>query len=399
MKKKLILIGGIVLLIGIIILLAITFKSKKVTTKISLNDNKEVIYGSIVKPQDFISELIDGEIINNDPILIDSFPSQTLIINYLDSNKHKQKLKVNLTVKDSEKPVIMNARNITVYVGSEVDFTKGLMVGDNQTRKLDIKIEGEYDLNKVGTYGLKYVVTDESQNEAIQYFKLNVIEKPTTSNNNNSTTRDTNYLFDDFKNDYKTNNTQVGIDVSKWQGEIDWKAVKKAGVEFAMIRIGYQTGIGKELKLDPYFERNISLANQENIPIGLYFYSYASTNDEAIEQANWILDKIKDYQVSLPIAFDWENWNSFSSFEINFLDLNQIAKTFINQIEKNNYKAMLYSSKSYLDNIWYTYDNVWLAHYTKKTSYEGKYVMWQRSSNGKVEGINADVDLNVLYNN
>lgn len=399
MKKKLVLIGGIVLLIGIIILLAITFKSEKVTTKISLNDNKEVIYGSIVKPQDFISELIDGEIINNDPILIDSFPSQTLIINYLDSNKHKQKLKVNLTVKDIEKPVIMNARNLTVYVGSEVDFTKGLMVGDNQTRKLDIKIEGEYDLNKVGTYGLKYVVTDESQNEAIQYFKLNVIEKPTTSNNNNSTTRDTNYLFDDFKNDYKTNNTQVGIDVSKWQGEIDWKAVKKAGVEFAMIRIGYQTGIGKELKLDPYFERNISLANQENIPIGLYFYSYASTNDEAIEQANWILDKIKDYQVSLPIAFDWENWNSFSSFEINFLDLNQIAKTFINQIEKNNYKAMLYSSKSYLDNIWYTYDNVWLAHYTKKTSYEGKYVMWQRSSNGKVEGINADVDLNVLYNN
>lgn len=399
MKKKLILIGGIVLLIGIIILLAITFKSEKVTTKISLNDNKEVIYGSIVKPQDFISELIDGEIINNDPILIDSFPSQTLIINYLDSNKHKQKLKVNLTVKDIEKPVIMNARNLTVYVGSEVDFTKGLMVGDNQTRKLDIKIEGEYDLNKVGTYGLKYVVTDESQNEAIQYFKLNVIEKPTTSNNNNSTTKATNYLFDDFKNDYKTNNTQVGIDVSKWQGEIDWKAVKKAGVEFAMIRIGYQTGIGKELKLDPYFERNISLANQENIPIGLYFYSYASTNDEAIEQANWILDKIKDYQVSLPIAFDWENWNSFSNFEINFLDLNQIAKTFINQIEKNNYKAMLYSSKSYLDNIWYTYDNVWLAHYTKKTSYEGKYVMWQRSSNGKVEGINADVDLNVLYNN
>lgn len=399
MKKKLVLIGGIVLLIGIIILLAITFKSEKVTTKISLNDNKEVIYGSIVKPQDFISELIDGEIINNDPILIDSFPSQTLIINYLDSNKHKQKLKVNLTVKDIEKPVIMNARNLTVYVGSEVDFTKGLMVGDNQTRKLDIKIEGEYDLNKVGTYGLKYIVTDESQNEAIQYFKLNVIEKPTTSNNNNSTTRATNYLFDDFKNDYKTNNTQVGIDVSKWQGEIDWKAVKKAGVEFAMIRIGYQTGIGKELKLDPYFERNISLANQENIPIGLYFYSYASTNDEAIEQANWIIDKIKDYQVSLPIAFDWENWNSFSSFEINFLDLNKIAKTFINQIEKSNYKAMLYSSKSYLDNIWYTYDNVWLAHYTKKTSYEGKYVMWQRSSNGKVEGINADVDLNVLYNN
>ena len=400
MKKKLIFLTGGIILIIVTIFLIFIFKDKPISTIINLTENKEVIYGSIVNPKDFVLEIVDGKITDNEPILIDEFPKQIITLNYLDSNDNKQKMKIELDVKDIEKPIIMNARNITVYVGNEVDFMKGLMVGDNQTRKPIIKVEGDYDLNKVGTYGLKYVVIDDSGNETIQYFKLNVIDKPKSSPNNSSTTSGStsnNYLFSDFKNDYKNKDTQIGIDVSKWQGEIDWEKVKSAGVEFAMIRIGYQTGIGKELKIDPYFERNIAEANRVGIPVGLYFYSYASSNNEAIDQANWIIDKIKDYEVSLPIAFDWENWSSFSNFEMNFLDLNQIAKTFINEIESNRYEAMLYSSKSYLDNIWYTYENVWLAHYTKKTSYEGKYVMWQRSSIGKVDGINADVDLNVLY--
>lgn len=403
MKKKILFVIRGISFIIIIVVLFIIFKDKPVTTKINLTKNNEVIYGSIVNPRDFVLEIIDGKIINGESILIDEFPSQTITLNYLDSNDNKQEKKIELTVKDIDKPVILNARNITVYTGNEVDFMKGLMVGDNQSRKPNIIIDGDYDLNQVGIYNLKYVITDDSKNETIQHFKLKVINKPETSdssNNISSTTSNTtpkNYLFDDFKKDYKNKDTLVGIDVSKWQGEINWDAVQKSGVEFAMIRIGYQTGIAKELKTDPYFVRNIVEANRVGIPIGLYFYSYASNNDEAKKQAEWIINKIKDYKVSLPIAFDWENWNSFSNFEINFLDLNQIANTFMNVIENNGYKSILYSSKSYLDNVWNTYENVWLAHYTNKSSYEDECLMWQRSSVGKVDGINADVDLNVLY--
>ena len=397
MKKVIVPIIATLLLIGGFIAYKTLKKPKKdpIITKIVLKSGDEVNFGSIVNTKNYVDSITDGKIINED-ITVDEYPTKDINIRYLDNNEDEHTKTITIKVIDIEKPIVMNAYTVTTYVGEEPNFTGNVMIGDNADRNPKIDIIGDYDINRTGTYNLKYLVTDKAGNSTEQWFKLSVINK-SNNNNNNSSSNYTNYSFDKFKNDYKNSSTKLGIDVSKWQGEIDWQKVKDAGCEFVMIRIGYQTGIGNDLQLDPFFEKNIKGANKVGIPVGLYFYSYANSIDEATKQAKWIINNIKDYKVDLPISFDWENWTSFSEFNINFLDLNIIAQTFINVLEENNYKGMLYSSKSYLDAIWNEFDNVWLAHYTTNTNYAGDYIIWQRSNIGKINGINADVDLDVMY--
>ena len=396
MKKVIVPIIVILLLVGCFFGYKTLKKPKKdpIITKIVLKSGDEVNFGSIVNTKNYVDSITDGKIIDED-ITVDEYPTKDINIRYLDNNQDEHTKTITIKVIDIEKPIVMNAYTVTTYVGETPNFTGNVMIGDNADRNPKIDIIGDYDINRTGTYNLKYLVTDKADNSTEQWFKLSVINK--NNNNNNSSSNYTNYSFDKFKNDYKNSSTKLGIDVSKWQGEINWQKVKDAGCEFAMIRIGYQTGINNDLQLDPYFERNIKEANKVGIPIGLYFYSYANSLDEATKQANWIINNIKNYKVDLPIAFDWENWTSFSEFSINFLDLNKIAQTFIDVLEENNYKGMLYSSKSYLDAIWNEFDNVWLAHYTTNTNYTGDYIIWQRSNIGKINGINADVDLDVMY--
>ena len=103
--------------------------------------------------------------------------------------------------------------------------------------------------------------------------------------------------------------------------------------------------------------------------------------------------------MDLEIVFDWENWDYFQEYDLSFFSLTETAKAFINTVEKAGYKGMLYSSKYYLDNIWLPLkSNIWLAHYTNQTNYEGQYQVWQICDDGKVDGI-ADnlVDINIMY--
>ena len=110
------------------------------------------------------------------------------------------------------------------------------------------------------------------------------------------------------------------------------------------------------------------------------------------------VENIKDYKVELPIAFDWENWDSFNTYELSFFGLTNMAKRFMDTVKASGYDAMLYSSKTYLENIWMSVDYpVWLAHYTKNTNYAGDYSYWQICSNGRVDGINGDVDIDIRY--
>ena len=399
MKKKLLIIIGIIIVIGGIgaVIYFKPTKKEPVTTSIVTKEVTEdvVMYGSYVNPNDYIENITNGKLADNKPVLIDEFPTKEIEIAYYDNNNDEKKTKVEINVVDKDKPIIMNARNITIKVGGDPDFEHNVMIGDNADRNPKIEIIGNYNVNQTGTYSLKYLVTDESGNQAEQWFKLNVVNS-TGSNNNQSYSHD-NYYFSSFINDYKTDDIEVGIDVSKWQGDINWQQVKDAGCEFAIIRVGYQYGKDGELKVDPYFENNIKGANKVGIPVGIYFYSYAYSKEEASKQAKWVVDTIKKYQVDLPIAFDWENWTSFSTYDINFLDINQTAEAFIDTINDNGYTGMMYSSKSYLDAIWNDFDVTWLAHYTKQTNYTGDYIMWQVSNIGKINGINGDVDLDLLY--
>ena len=102
--------------------------------------------------------------------------------------------------------------------------------------------------------------------------------------------------------------------------------------------------------------------------------------------------------MDLPIAFDWENWSFYNEFNLSFFGLSNMADSFVKTVRDAGYEGMLYSSKNYLEDIWFKRDYpVWLAHYTTKTNYEGDYEFWQLCNNGRVAGINGDVDINIRY--
>ena len=134
------------------------------------------------------------------------------------------------------------------------------------------------------------------------------------------------------------------------------------------------------------------------MPVGLYFFSYATSKEKAKENAKWVLNQIEGKRIDLPIAFDWENWNKFNQYHISFYELSQMANAFIKEVEFKGYQGMNYGSKTYLENMWMPSNNIiWLAHYTSQTSYQGKYKFWQICDNALVDGINGPVDVNIMY--
>ena len=406
MKKKnktiilTIVIVVLLIVIGFTIYKIIDIKKEKEedAVALTLNENLTTEFLSDVHVSDFIKDL-QGELINNDKITTEKLGKVSVTFNYKSiRNKNKTK-SFEIEVVDTKKPVIYMNSVMTVVKGYNKKLTDTILAGDDCDSNPTRTIEGEYDVNKVGTYKLKYVIKDASGNEASQNFTLKVIEGSkgggsTTSTNNNTNKKQ----FSDCIEKYKNENTEIGIDVSKWQGEIDWQKVKNAGAEFAFIRIGYQDGFDGECKEDEYFTRNIEGAKNAGIKVGGYFYSYAKTTKEAKEQAEWVINELSSYEVDLPIAFDWESWTSFGKCKMSFYDLNNNAKTFIKTLNDNGYKGSLYSSKNYLQTMWYSeqYDNVWLAHYTSQTDYEGNYQVWQMCDIGRIDGINGAVDIDIM---
>ena len=249
---------------------------------------------------------------------------------------------------------------------------------------------------------LKYIIKDSSNNTISK--KLNLIVKEQTSTTVSTTKPSTptvrkRYNFNDAIANFKNDNTLIGIDVSRYQGDIDYEKVKNAGCEFVMMRIGVQSGFKKELSIDSYYLKNIENAKKAGLKVGVYLYSTAVNDKIAKEQAEWVIKTLNGTKLDFPIAFDWENWQYIREYETSLYDLSSAYLTFANYIEEHGYKAMLYGSKYYLENMWMDKGNypVWLAHYTEKTNYSSDYIMWQFSQIGEIDGINSDVDLNVYY--
>ena len=194
-------------------------------------------------------------------------------------------------------------------------------------------------------------------------------------------------------------NSLLGLDISKWQGDVDYAKIKKEGVEFVMLKIGGQTKINGEFSIDPKFYDNIEGALANDIKVGVYFYSYATNVEEAKKQADFIMQKLDNYDIDMPIAFDWENWSKYTRFHISFHTLNKVASAFIDRVEEFGYDGVLYSSKYYLENIWYQEDYTnWLAYYNDEFDKYQDYYMWQMCNNGKINGINGYVDIDIMYN-
>lgn len=187
-----------------------------------------------------------------------------------------------------------------------------------------------------------------------------------------------------------------GIDVSKHQGKIDWQKVKADDVQFAIIRAGYGREISQK---DPRFEENYAGCKAAGIPVGVYWYSYAMSAEEAKIEAQVCIEAIKGKQFEFPIYFDIEEKKQLA---LGKEKCSEIAKAFLETVENAGYWVGIYSSKSHLEN--YITDDirnryaVWVAHYgVAKTTYSGTFGMWQKSSTGNVNGITGNVDINECY--
>lgn len=189
---------------------------------------------------------------------------------------------------------------------------------------------------------------------------------------------------------------KVGIDVSKWNGKIDWQSVKDSGIDYAIIRVGYGSDISSQD--DPYAKYNMDECTRLGIPFGVYIYSYATNLDKAQSEANHVLRMIQGYNLSYPIYFDLEDKQIAS---LGSETLGQITSVFCSTIQNAGYSVGVYSNTSWFNNILTdsVFDNYtrWCAQYNTSCQYQGAYTMWQYTEKGQVSGIATNVDMNISY--
>lgn len=200
-----------------------------------------------------------------------------------------------------------------------------------------------------------------------------------------------------------------GIDVSVYQSDINWKKVKKAGIDFAFIRVayrGYGTGV---IVNDLKYKENITNAIAAGVDIGVYIYSQATTVEEAVEEARHTVSLIQDYDIHLPVVMDFEYASTATGLggrlyqaKLSKAEATEICNAFCQTAEALGYTGIVYANRSMLESQVYAsqisnqYD-IWLANYVKETGYQGDYSYWQYTSTGSVKGIEGNVDRNYRY--
>lgn len=209
--------------------------------------------------------------------------------------------------------------------------------------------------------------------------------------------------FKYYKEDDKIT-SYCGVDVSSFQGEIDWEELKKQGVDFAMLRVGGRGYTEGDIYEDEMFETNAQNAHKAGIKVGAYFFSQALNKDEAIEEAQFVIDKISDYQIDYPVAFDWEiiGTSEARTDEVGVEELTLSAKAFCDEIEKAGYTPMIYSNDR---SFYYKYDlsylkgiDLWLVDYESLyPPFYYNYTMWQYTYTGQIDGVSGDVDINICF--
>ncbi len=194
-----------------------------------------------------------------------------------------------------------------------------------------------------------------------------------------------------------------GVDVSAWQEKIDWKQVAKFGIDFAMIRAGYRGYSAGALVKDAYFDANIKGAINNGLDVGVYFFSQALTPEEAREEAEYVLELVKGYELSYPIVYDWEfvTDSSARTKDATGEQITACALAFCEVIYEAGYTPMVYTNMNmgyvYLDlEELYKYP-VWLAEYREYPKFYYHFDMWQLTSSGRVPGIEGNVDLNLAF--
>lgn len=208
---------------------------------------------------------------------------------------------------------------------------------------------------------------------------------------------------------FDTFNKVVGIDVSMHNKTVDFNKVKADGIDFVYVRVGYTGYTKKKLSLnyDPYYRENITNALAAGLQVGVYWYSQALNEDEALQEANMLLNVIGSYNITLPVVYDYEfagvgDDGRLDSANLSKAQMTANSLTFLNRVSQMGYTPCLYANYSFLKNRVYASQissiaKIWLAHYNTSTDYPGDYEYWQYTSDGRVNGISGRVDMNVWY--
>lgn len=195
---------------------------------------------------------------------------------------------------------------------------------------------------------------------------------------------------------------QMGIDVSKWNGSIDWDRVRNAGITYAIIRCGYRGSSTGALVEDPYFRENMQGALNAGLKVGVYFFTQATNEVEAVEEASMAIALCRDYRVTYPVFIDTEG--AGGNGRADGLDMEtrtKVCQAFCQTVEDAGYTGGIYGSRNWFrtrlrmdalaDHV------IWLAEYREKPVYAGNYHFWQYTSSGNVDGIEGRVDLDISY--
>ena len=195
--------------------------------------------------------------------------------------------------------------------------------------------------------------------------------------------------------------TRLGVDVSFYQGEIDWEAVAADGVEFAMIRCGYRGSESGTIVVDEQFENNIEGALAAGLDVGVYFFSQSTGAIEAAEEANFVLDLISGYDITMPVAFDWEPLEGSRAEDIDRSELTASAVVFCEMVKDAGYTPCVYLYRytgyyEYMMERLADYE-LWVGALGSWPDFYYRHMLWQFSMTGRVEGIDADVDLDYQF--
>lgn len=397
LKLLLLLIGA--LIIAIAALSAWLYKSAEDSLNVSFTDDSpSVEVGGNYASMDYVKSSEGDIAASANTLEADTTGEKT--ITYTASKsvlgglmKPEKEFTLTYTVVDKTKPLMLwSGDGAVLERGTEFDINNVIGYGDNADPKPQLDVKGEVDMSKNGRYPLHVTVTDASGNSIDWDLTVVVADSVPVYQDNSPRTQ-----FEDFVSAHKGDGRTFGIDVSVWQGDIDFEAVKKAGCDFVIIRAGYS--VDGNVEEDSKFEQNYKAAKAAGLKVGLYLYSYDNTEDKVRASADWIIEKLGGDKLDLPVVFDWEDFGRFQTYEMSFNGLNRLYDAFADQMESAGYDAMLYGSKNYLEKVWEDTDTrpVWLAHYTDKTDYKGQYRIWQASSTGRISGIDADVDMDIMY--
>ncbi len=195
--------------------------------------------------------------------------------------------------------------------------------------------------------------------------------------------------------------SSAGVDVSAYQGDIDWKAVKNSGIEFAIIRLGYRGYESGKLVEDTYAKKNLEGAREAGLKVGAYFFSQALTVKEVDEEIKFMLGILGETYLDMPIVLDWEiPASSARTANMDARTLTDLQLHFCGQMKEKGYQPMVYFNWHQSENLYYLSEledyPFWLALYQDRMTYPWKVEMWQWTSSGKVPGINGNVDINVF---